>query len=323
MKKHTYITNEIIDKYVEMYHSGKTITEISKITNTNEQTVSRYLRQRGEYVEQISKYKVKIICDLYESGLSEEAVGERVSLCRTTVRRVLKRNGVQIRKQEETSKRYPLNEHYFDNIDTPNKAYILGFIYADGNVDDKSLFQISLQERDLHILESMKREFGCPDRPLIFDARSKKNENHKNMFMLSIKNKEFRNGLVKHGVIPRKTHEIKYPDFLPASLDKHFIRGLLDGDGCIHGTEVNNKQNSNVDIIGTRELCVAIADILNNELSIHCSIVDVHNKDTNTYRVTISGRLQCVKFLDWLYVDADMFLYRKYETYLSKYKYAM
>jgi hypothetical protein len=62
------------------------------------------------------------------------------------------------------------NENYFDIIDTPQKAYFLGLMYADGgiwhtdkigkygNVLHQYQMSINLQERDKSILELFRKE---------------------------------------------------------------------------------------------------------------------------------------------------------------------
>ena len=48
---------------------------------------------------------------------------------------------------------YEFNEHYFDDIDSNEKAYFLGFIAADGGVErQKGPLSFSLQKRDKEIL---------------------------------------------------------------------------------------------------------------------------------------------------------------------------
>lgn len=313
------ITDEMIKTMIDLYNKEYTVVEVANFLNISDSTVSRYLRQNGIIVEKISDRKAKQVCELYLSGLSEENIGQIVGFCRTTVRRILRRNNIQIRTPDEWLTKYPVNENYFDIIDTQNKAYILGFYYADGNVNDKTLVQIALQSKDLHILESIKKEFGCIDRPLVFDNRSEKNIKHQDIFALSIKNQGLHDGLVKHGVVPNKTHFIKYPDFLSDDLHRHFIRGVLDGDGCIHGTTHQEKLIAQVEICGTYDLCTGIQNIVEKELKIYSS-VRLSQKGSNTYKFVVSGRDQCITFLDWIYYDAELFLFRKYETYLSKYK---
>ena len=46
-----------------------------------------------------------------------------------TVRRWMKENNINIRKRK-----YNVNEQYFSDIDSPEKAYWLGFLSADGYV---------------------------------------------------------------------------------------------------------------------------------------------------------------------------------------------
>ena len=74
---------------------------------------------------------------------------------------------------------YTINEDYFDIIDTEEKAYLLGFLYADGNhFTKKNRITIGLQEKDKHILEKFNELIGS-NRPLFL--RKKENlKNHEN-----------------------------------------------------------------------------------------------------------------------------------------------
>lgn len=55
-------------------------------------------------------------------------------------------------------RKYTLDENYFYNINTSEKAYILGFIAADGCVSEDRLV-ISISINDKHLLEKIKKEF--------------------------------------------------------------------------------------------------------------------------------------------------------------------
>ena len=44
-----------------------------------------------------------------------------------------------------------------------------------------------------------------------------------------------------------------------------------------------------------------------------------HNKNTTTRTFQIAGKNQVKKFLDWLYIDSELYINRKYNLYLSKY----
>lgn len=314
-------TQEEVDNMIQLYLEGHTINNIAKKLNRNEKTISKYLKENNIEIRQI-KATQKIIddvCKLYNSGLSEEKVGQKVNLCRKTVRNILKSNNITIKNNSEYRK-YSINENYFDNIDSPNKAYILGLLYADGNVGlNNYIIQLALQSRDIDILNKIKEELNI-DCVLYFDERSKKDKNHQDIYSLSFKNKHMHESLCKLGVIPRKTHVLKYPKFLDDNLHRHFLRGYMDGDGCIHGTELKSGRRSRaVDLAGTEDFCTRAKEIIEKFLNINCCILISNQDHPSTKKLVISGIYQSKIFLDWIYEDADMFLTRKYNTYIEKY----
>lgn len=323
MAKKTTYTKELINELINLYDKGYSAKEIGEKLDLDPSTIIKHLKENGIKIRKtkVTQGMIDRVCKEYQDGLSQEKVAKNNKTSPVTVRRILKNNGIPIRKQEEWLRHYDLNQEYFDVIDTQNKAYFLGFMYADGNVSkSNNAIQIALQARDLHILESFKRELGCVDKPLYLVERSKKNKNHSDIYGLMIKSEHMHDSLCKLGIIPQKTHIIKYPFFISKDLQKHFIRGAMDGDGCIHATNLSNeKEIRSVDICGTYDFCNGLKEVIEGNLGIHCSLI-LSNKTSNIYKMTISGRNQSTKFLDWIYEDAELYLYRKYETYLSKYK---
>jgi len=105
-------------------------------------------------------------------------------------------------------------------------------------------------------------------------------------------------------------------------MHRHFIRGVMDGDGCIHGTSCKSGRECRaVDICGTYDFCCGTKKIIEKFLDINCMIICTNKRqNSDTYKLVVSGKNQCLKFLNWLYDDAELFLYRKYEIYLSKYR---
>lgn len=316
-------TDETIDKIIELYSNGYSAKEVGRKLKLDPSTILYYLKNKGIKIRKtkITQGMIDRVCKEYQDGLSQDEVAKNNKTSRKTVRKILKDNNIPIRKPEEWLRQYDLNQEYFDVIDTQNKAYFLGFMYADGYVSKiNNCIQLNLQSRDLHILESFKKELKCIDKPLYFDQRSKSNPNHKDIFSLRIESEHMHNSLCNLGVVPKKSHILTYPFFLDQELHRHFIRGAMDGDGCIHATNLSNeKEIRSVDICGTYNFCSGLKTIIESNLDIHCSLI-LTNKKSNTYKITISGRNQCISFLDWIYTDAELFLYRKYETYLSKYK---
>ena len=125
-----------------------------------------------------------------------------------------------------------INENYFETIETEKQAYILGFIYSDGCVEEHpttSALTFTQLEQDEDILYKIKEELGS-DYPLLKSVQ-KINGEIKTKFYAY--NRKLCEDLTKLGATPRKSLTLKFPFFLDERLLPHFIRGYFDGDGCV------------------------------------------------------------------------------------------
>jgi len=231
-----------------------------------------------------------------------------------TLRDILVKNNIHILSLSEVKQTRTIDNTYFENIDSARKAYYLGLLYADGTVSSNgNSFQISLQERDKHLLEQFQKDLNS-NHKLVFIPYHEKNSNWQNQYCLSITNKNIHDSLIKHGMIPNKSLSLTFPNNLKEEYYPSFILGYLDGDGSICKTE------NRVKLIGTESFCNSIAEIVKKVLGIHCSISLCHNnKEVTTRDLQIAGRNQVKKFLDWLYSSSDVFLNRKYQIYKDVY----
>jgi hypothetical protein len=104
----------------------------------------------------ISKELFEACKNLYLDGMSVSKICEIKKLDRHTLSRRFKRDGLKVRKGFSYARKYDLDEHYFDIIDTEEQAYILGFIYADGNnLFSLDRISIHLAKRDEEILKKL------------------------------------------------------------------------------------------------------------------------------------------------------------------------
>ena len=162
MGRKTNYTKELIDKCINLYSQGYSALEIGAKLNLDPGTIIKHLKENGIKIRKIkiTQGLIDNVCKDYQDGLNQLQVAEKNKTSAITVRRILKANNIEIRTQEMWLRKYDVNQNYFDIIDTQNKAYFLGFLYADGNVSkDNNNIQIALQARDLHILESFKKTF--------------------------------------------------------------------------------------------------------------------------------------------------------------------
>ena len=111
----------------------------------------------GKSYRDLNSYDKYRIVDYYykNKDISMDNIAINLNISDRAVRRVIKEEGINTRLKN----RYILDENYFDCIDTESKAYILGFIYADGFVGDEKFNNIVIAVNDLEILEFIAKEF--------------------------------------------------------------------------------------------------------------------------------------------------------------------
>lgn len=235
--------------------------------------------------------------------LSKEYGFSPVTICK-----VLKRNGINARDRTQSNRRYPIKEDYFDNIDTQEKAYIMGLLYADGyNDTSRNSVNLSLKESDKQILEDITNIIQ-PDKPLQFIKIKK--PNCENQYRLAIANKHISQKISEYGCMKAKTFLIEFPEWLNKDLTSHFVRGYLDGDGWVGKRTIS--------FVGTEQFLDKLAEIFKVELNLS-SYKRKRHKDRkhNIYMLEIHGRKKCAALVDWLYNDARIFLQRKFDAAIN------
>ena len=258
----------------------------------------------------------QLICDLYQECGSTVTIGKMFGVNHHTIAKILKE--FKIECTGKSRRRYGLNENYFDDIDTPNKAYILGFLYADGsNNRDKSTISMSLEENDFKILDAIRNEIGS-EKPLEYLDYSCKHDfgyTYKNQYRLLMFSSHMCDILTKHGMMPNKSLKLEFPKWLNKDLYRHFIRGYFDGDGSV--SRGKKRTNFVLTITSTYNFCNDLVDIVHKEIGVNGHIYDASNHNGITKVFATSGASQTKKFLDWIYDDAELFLQRKYDRYVD------
>lgn len=273
------------------------------------------VKQRNTKANVLIDKHIDEINSLYEGGMSLTKIGEKLGICRKALARLLKNNSVESRKGFSYARKYNLNEHYFDVIDTEERAYILGFIYADGN----NLFQtnrisVQLSSVDEEILKKFSHIFYGEE---ILKHSERQNNEGKTFYYTSLNlySKYMSQYLATLGVLERKSYLITFPDWLDKSLYRPFIRGLIDGDGWIYLPE-NNRESPNVGLICTRQINDKLSDFFEQELGLRSYLCKANKQDINVMcEIRVKNYHQCKILLDWLYKDAGIYLQRKYDLY--------
>jgi hypothetical protein len=211
----------------------------------------------------------------------------------------------------ESLRKYTLDESYFKHIDTPDKAYILGFLLGDGNID-KKYFRLSvhIHQRDEEVLYYIK-ECLKSNVPM-------KKETNRDMVSLRMSSYTLINDLAKWNMVPKKAHILELPD-IKEDLNSHLIRGLFDADGCISRFLAKNKYGFRdvityrCNIRGNGKALQKVSNIVCEEIGIFQKI---HKYDgTSIYQ--LGGRHIISRFAHWLYKDASFYLTRKHNKFVE------
>lgn len=275
----------------------------------------------------ISQNTIDLIIKIYNSGKTTHQVAKEVGHAQSFVINTLKRNNIKRRTIYSYTRKYAVNEQFFNIIDNEAKAYFLGLMFADGNNYRSEIYgkghdyqiSINLQEEDKHILETF-RDLIVPNFNLKY--KKLKNKNWKNQYGLSFDSKVVSNQLNELGCIPNKSLILNYPT-IDNNLQNHFLRGYFDGDGSIYYWTKQWKTTTNKNyvcsIVSTKMFCdVAASIILNNtNLRMYFSLAKPGSINQITTSIRIGGNQQVYRLMSWLYKDATVYLKRKHDKFLE------
>ena len=193
------------------------------------------------------------------------------------------------------------NRDYFAQIDTPEKAYILGLLVAEGHTRKSGYkVEVSLTESDAYLLREIADEMGC-DAPLGWMT----NKDGSRMRRLYLCGKKLVSDLNDLGLFHDKSYTAVYPTVAP-ELEGHLVRGLWDGDGGIYKKDFS--------LIGTPALLDDV--VAAAERHTGCLLRRRLGGRENRYHYAYGTRRDTA-VLHWMYSGATITLKRKQESFLK------
>lgn len=268
----------------------------------------------------INEENINQIVEKYQNGISGCKLSKEYSCSTDTIYEILKKNNIKIRSNKENSRKYNCNHNYFENIDTEDKAYWLGFIYADGYItskrtSDSQKFGITLSIQDRKHLEKLNQclNSNYPIREYTQIAGYKPGNKYCRLLITSQK---LVNDLKRHGVIENKTNILEPPN-ITEELVPHFIRGYMDGDGCITSYLNNGYLRYCVKLLGTEKMLDYFNDFLKKNFQYKIPKYYKRKKDQQVMSLEIASNIRSKNFLDLIYKNATIYLDRKYDKYLK------
>jgi hypothetical protein len=259
------------------------------------------------YLDDSEILHLKELCEL---NTSQKQIAKVLNVSVCTVRRICK----DLHIQTGTIRKKFVNEQYFNKVDSHNKSYWLGFIYADGciykNVKTGNYnLTITVSEKDLQLLEEFKKDIQSEHKiskvkPSIFNGRVSKPK-----VSISISSKKIFESLNKLGVSECKSLKLEIPK-IKSEYYSSFIRGYFDGDGSVFSYMDRNSIRYRCNIIGSTNFMKWMKNILPIDVRLY-----KEPRVTDIYYINVQTKNSLEKFYYYLYSSPGYKLERKYNKY--------
>ena len=298
---------------LKIYQAGHSRRKIARIYGKSQRlikdAINRQLGKQDKLNDARFNYceaEEQQIAKIYMAGYSIARIARAYGCLHKTIRKALNRQNIQtrkrnpkppyIRKQRKPSKYIITNPTAFDNLNDEQALYWLGFCYADSDIRDNNL-RLGLSIKDRTQLERLSIFLGG------------KLENITNMAIscrVNFSDKYLANQLTNLGIVVRRGEFWRMAKEIPDGLESHFIRGYIDGDGCIFN-------DSRFIILGQEDILQWIKEQFTKYANGSTEIN--FRQRQGILEGTWGGRFQFLRIADYVYKDATIFMKRKKDRY--------
>lgn len=254
--------------------------------------------------------------ELFNKGMSLSKISKELNIGRWIIsKRFRNIYGIDTSLRKD-NKLYSINNCYFEKIDTEEKAYWLGFLFADGYMRTQSYtVELGLARRD----ESHLIKFNtCINStyPIRHKTSNVSGKTHDVSLAMFCDKKAYKD-LERLGCLNRKTYHIDFPCFDDKVLKVAFVRGFFDGDGSI-GIAKKRLDKSKIQKIGfaaySEEILEKVAMMV-KDIFPEFKYKIYRKKDTCSCSLFSTKTAQSREFLSIIYKDSNIYLDRKYKVY--------
>lgn len=210
-------------------------------------------------------------------------------------------------KLNDTGKYAKLPKYAFEKIDTKEKAYVLGYILADGAINEKNSveFACTIEDKELlYFISDIVNGRVILDYTL--DKKSRRFPRARMTRMIKDITK-FTGGRLKK--------ERHYPR-IEEDLERYMLLGFFDGDGCITWGRRKDRNRiwQKISFTSQLKLLEGVQKLLYRKLGISTIVRPKSNEDC--YVLSFSEKNDVIKFCEYIYPNDDfIILNRKYIKY--------
>lgn len=217
------------------------------------------------------------------------------------------------------------NPNYFSIIDSYSKAYILGFIAADGalvnNGNNSIVLTITIKYEDKEVLEFIKKELGS-NHSLQEIIRSSSYDPTKQIhhIRLALANKQLTSDIMKYGITFNKSLSMGNIILnIPYKYRDAFIIGYFDGDGSVTIQEGLHK-SSNGYMCKNNSLYIQLrgTEMFFNGICEHLNISKTHIRTYDSIsQLSFASKKDTYRFFQ-CYNNLTFYYKRKYNKFLQR-----
>lgn len=254
----------------------------------------------------MDKIQEQTIIEMYSKRRPLCRIVEATGISEKTIKKWLKEKGLWTGHKFLF---YYYDEFFFDKIDTEEKAYWLGFIYADGYLNNQNGVGIELDVKDKEHLEKYRKAIQAEKEVKIYHKNSTYGPQTNCRFVVN--SSHMHTILLSYFGSIHKTLEGTFPK-IDKELEHHLIRGFFDGDGSLTGFRGDdNLFRPMVSFTSMHKTLEYIEGISGFSWNWSQRV----KTEVDNYQIAC-GRVQdCLNFLNYMYKDATVYLDRKYELY--------
>jgi len=212
---------------------------------------------------------------------------------------------IPTRNLSESKQVYELTHNIFEEIDSSEKAYWVGFLAADGCVTESNRVSIGLAQKDAERVESFKKFVGSTH-PLIITAKNKKHFGVR----WSARSDKMVSDLSKYGIVSNKTFTITFGEGIPEKYLSSYLLGFFDGDGCIF---INKNRYPRIVFVGSYAAMDQLNNHVANALNVSPKKIVKINRGSSVGQLTYSRTNEVKALIKYMYADCRTFMLRKKE----------
>lgn len=303
---------ELCQFAVDLYNSGKLKKEVAEILGINPRKLYDKLKAFGfsiykERSKGLSEEQQVIVVALYESGETIKSISQKTGFTIQDIRNSFKKFNVETKTPKFYREQYTNKDAFMDEC-SEEYPYFYGWLLSDGCYCNEKL-TLSVHPRDIEVLHHLKEYVGT--RNNIYVGESKADGRTGKVYRkasFTFQDEDINSRLVALGMEERKSAKEKCPEVF--KYNRHFWRGMIEGDGSI------STSSNNIYLVGSEEITEAFYSYLKFLFPECCPR---RNTKGVLSVVSLCSKKYSKQVLDELYRDCNYKLSRKYNIYMEKY----